>query len=1099
MLLKALCKGYPLGKLFTTKTLLVMKITAIILLSACLTASANGYSQKVTLSEKNARLEKVFKEIKKQTGYVFFYDASILDGTKPVTIDVRNASVEQVLQESLKNQLLDFSIQNKTITIIRKDIQSSTEELPLPPPPITVKGRVVNENGEGVVASVLVKGTQNGTTTNANGYFELTNVDENATLVITGVSIDAVEVKVNGRTEININTKTKIVEGDDVRISTGYWTTTKKNATGSIVKIGSKEIEKQPVTSPLMALQGRVAGLDITPTSGIAGSAGKVEIRGRNSVRFDGGLPLYVIDGIPVDSRSTNNNYQGISNLAGFDPISSINPANIESIEVLKDADATAIYGSRGANGVILITTKRGAGGKTNVEISSSAGFGKVTRFLELLNTRQYLDMRYESFRNGGATPQPWDAPDLLDWDTTRYTNWQKELLGKSTSIYDVQLNVSGGTQQTSFRFGVGYHKEGMIFPGDFGYKRTTGHFNLTHRSIDNRFRTALTVNYGVESNDLFSGQDPVGSALLLAPVAPKLYNEDGSLNWANSTWNNPLAPLRETVSTTGNNIFASNKVSYELLPGLTIQSNFGYTQLNRVGIQKIPLSSFDPAWIVPSSTATANFENTQRNSWIIEPQISYSKEISGNNLELLVGGTLQEARSQNQVVNGQGYTSDALLGSLRGASSYRVTTDASNEYRYTAIYGRAGYNIKDRYLINLTGRRDGSSRFGQNNRFANFGAIGAGWIFSKEDFLKNQNILSFGKLRGSYGTTGNDQIADYRFLSTYMYSSYAYQGATGLLPTGLNNPDLQWEITRKLEFALELGFLRDRISFTGAWYRNRSSNQLLNYPLPSITGFAQVVTNLDALVENTGLELSLQTINIEKKNFRWVSSFNITLPRNKLVSFPGIETSSYKNLFVVGQTLNGTRTYTSLGVNPQTGLYEVMDVNNDGKFDDADYNRFSDRGRSYFGGFNNSIQYKGFEISFLIQFSKQMRQVGVPLGGGWYENQPLEVYNNRWQKPGDVAQYQKFTTGFDIYDPLNNQINTWPVADASFLRLKTLSLAYQLPEKIISKMKIEGMNFFVQGQNLFTLTKMKLQLDPETGNGLPPLTMLSGGITIRL
>jgi TonB-linked SusC/RagA family outer membrane protein len=1096
MLLKALCKGYPLGKLFTTKTLLVMKITAIILLSACLTASANGFSQKVTLSEKNARLEKVFSTIKQQTGYEFLYTYELLQNAGRITIELKSVELQDALNTIFKDQPLTYSIIEKTVVVKPKAVPDKIEDLP---PPITVRGRVINESGEGVVATVQVKGTQNGTTTDANGYFELTNVDENAVLIIGGVSLaSTVDVKVNGKTDLgNILTATKIKEGEDVRLSTGYWTTSKRQATGSIVKVGAKEIEKQPVTSPLMALQGRVPGLDITPLTGVAGSAVKVEIRGRNSVRFDGGYPLYVIDGIPVDSRPTQG-YSGVMNGNGLDPLSAINPADIESIEVLKDADATAIYGSRGANGVILITTKRGIAGRTNVEISSSAGFGKVTRFVDMLSTRQYLDMRYESFRNAGATPQPWNAPDLLQWDTTRYTNWQKELLGKATNIYDLQLNLNGGNQYTTFRFGVAYHKEGSIFPGDFGLGRATGHFNLTHRSNDNKFRTTLTVNYGVESNDFFAG--PVfGNILILPPVAPKIYNNDGSLNWANSTWNNPRAPLRETINTSTNNLVASNNMSYELLPGLTIRSNFGYTQINRNGIQKTPLSSVNPAFIGPSSTAQAQFDYTLRNSWIIEPQLSYSKKIADNNLEILIGSTWQQAKSQSQVVRGMGYTSDALLGSLRGASSYQVSTDNSNDYRYTAIFGRVGYSIKERYLINLTGRRDGSSRFGPNNRFANFGALGAAWIFSKEKFFsQNQGILSFGKIRGSYGATGNDQIGDYKYLSTYSYTSYAYQGTAGLYPTALNNPDYAWEITKKLEFALELGLLKDRISLTGAWYRNRSSNQLVPFPLPSITGFTQVLSNFNAVVQNTGFELSIQSINIEKKNFRWVSSFNITVPRNKLISFPGIEKTPYSNFLVVGQTLNGGRAYTSLGVNPQTGLYEVMDFNNDGLISNADYNRFVDAGRAIFGGINNSIQFKGLELSFLFQFSKQLIEIPVPLGGQ-PQNLPVEFYNNRWQKPGDVARYQKFTTGFDIFGPQSNQIGSRPLDDASFLRLKTLSLAYQLPEKILSKMKLEGVNFFIQGQNLFTLTKMNVRLDPETGDQLPPLTMLTGGITIRL
>lgn len=1094
-----------------------MKFTAIILLSACLTASANGYSQ-ITLSEKNAPLQKVFKEIQKQSGYDFFYTYELLQQAGAVTVRVNNVSLEKALEESLKGKDLTYEIVNKTVVIKEKIKEPIKEELP--PPPITVRGRVVNENGEPVVASVLVKGTNNGTTTNADGYFELKNVDENATLVITGVSLEqTVEIKVNGRADVgSIATKTKVATGEEITINAGYYTVKDKERTGNISRVDAKTIEKQPVLNPLQALQGRMAGVYIQQRSGMPGGGFTVEIRGRNSLRtgtgntpINGNLPLYVIDGVPFTSTSLLSAINSSSNLHGGNPLSTINPSDIESIEVLKDADATAIYGSRGANGVVLITTKKGKAGKTKVDINVFQGAGKVGHTMNLLNTQQYQEMRREALENDGYTSLLSDPtydiywPDLKIWDTTRYTDWQKVLIGGTAEVTNAQATVSGGNANTQFLFGGSYYKEGTVFPGDKGFKRGGGHFSLSHNSDNGRFQSNLSVTYTESTNDLPTA-DLTRQAITLAPNAPTLYDSFGQLNWENNTWSNPLASLLRDHKSTIGNLISSSVLSYELMPGLSVKTSFGYTKMQVNEATKLPLSSFSPTDLV-GRTGRATVANSYSNTWIIEPQLNYKNEIGKGNLDILIGTTFQEEMREGQTIEGTGYTSDGLLGNILAAVSTKVIAANYSQYRYNAVFGRINYNWQKKYFINFTARRDGSSRFGPNKQFGNFGAIGMGWIFSNESFVqKNLGFLSFGKIRTSYGTTGSDAIGDYQYLNTYTPTTYPYNASTGLMLTRLNNPDYSWETNKKLEAALEIGVLKDRINLGISWYRNRSTNQLVGLPLPLLTGQSSVQFNFPATVENRGWEFELNSENIKAKYFQWSTSFNLAFPKNELIEFPDIDKfPAFLGRYEVGKSLFINKAYQYTGVNPQTGIYTFKDLNGDGALSSLDYVGLTEVTQKFYGGINNSIKYKGLQLDVFFQFVKQtgfnyLRTFNIP---GEMTNLPVVVMD-RWQNPGDISAIQQFT----FIDPTGNVITAWSnllssdkvVSDASFIRLKNVSLSWQLPEKWTRKVKLQNSRIYIQGQNLLTITDY-IGFDPENQNAafLPPLKMISAGIQITL
>jgi TonB-linked SusC/RagA family outer membrane protein len=531
------------------------------------------------------------------------------------------------------------------------------------------------------------------------------------------------------------------------------------------------------------------------------------------------------------------------------------------------------------------------------------------------------------------------------------------------------------------------------------------------------------------------------------------------------------------------------------------------------------PITAIRPN--APALTGTANFSWHNTRSWIVEPQLQYKFQVSDAKFEVLLGSTIHQNQQDGLRINGTGYTDDNLLENLAGAATIAKGNIYSTLYKYNAAFARIKYNWQDKYIIHLTGRRDGSSRFGPENQFHNFGAAGLAWLFSNEEFIRQSlPFLSFGKIRLSYGTTGNDQVGDYRFMDTYAgnTNSYSmpYQNGLAIYPDNLYTPDLAWEVNKKAEAGLEFGFANDRYWFSASYFRNRSSNQLVFTPLPDITGFTSFATNLPALVQNDGWEFMFRTFNIKTKDFSWVSNFNFTMQKNKLLEFPGLETSTYANRFIIGQPLAVQQMYNIIGVNPNTGAYSFITAKGD-TTSAPQASGVTDRyvhlniDPKYFGGFQNTFTYKNFELDVFVQFVKQMQrnpaflsaaaQPGLFTRGAIY-GQPAEILESRWQKPGDVATYQRFTkaaTGDAVtaYAAAFNSPMGW--VDGSFIRIKNASLSYRLPEVWVKQMRLQNVRVYVQGQNLFTFTKYK-GIDPETGiNTFPPLRVLTGGIQVNL
>jgi len=961
----------------------------------------------------------------------------------------------------------------------------------------SITGTVSDASGSLPGVIIMVKGTTRSTISDAEGRFSIA-ADNNEVLVFSFTGFKAVEAAIGEQTIFNIILQEDATQLEELEINAGYYSVKQKESTGNISRITSKEIETQPVTNVLATMQGRMPGVSITQSTGTPGGGFDIAIRGRNSLRGDANAPLYIIDGVPYSSESIGSSYTSATLFpATSNPLNSISLDAIASIEVLKDADATAIYGSRGANGVVLITTKKGAIGKTQVSVNASTGVGNITRFMNLMNTQQYLAMRAKAFENDGITQYPEYAYDINGaWDRNRYTDWQKELTGGTSEITAFQGSVSGGTGQTQFLFGTNYHTQTSVVPGNFIYKKGGGNFSLNHASTDERFKLSLSGSYVVQDNDQ-PAFDPTIDSRSLAPNAPALYDTQGNLNWENGTWTNPLANLAAEFKSRTNDFIANSVLSYTLTDDLRIKSSFGYSTTNHDETRTAPSTVYNPAFNLGSEYSALFVNTVSRRSWIAEPQVSYKLDVSKAKFDVLVGGTFQKQVSNNLTQYGIGFTSNSLIYNLAAASSRTIPLSDEVTYKYQAFFGRINLKWDSKYIINFTARRDGSSRFGPENQFAGFAALGTAWIFSEETFLKNQNVVSFGKIRGSYGSTGSDQIGDYQFLDTYTSSGVMYQGVVGLMPSRLYNPDFGWEKTKKLEAALELGFLKDRIFLTAAYYRNRSSNQLVGLPVPATTGFTSLQANLNATVQNTGFEVSLDTKNIDTKDFSWSTNINLTLPRNKLVSFPGLESSVYKEQYRIGKPLAIRMVYNYKGINEQTGVYQFEDVNGDGQITSPDDKQTAvDLSPEFYGGLQNQIRYKSWTLNFLFQFVKQKNQ-GFTLGnGGMMNNQPVELVNS-WQVPGDSSSHQVYTTGFNseavtaqsLYESSNANI-----VDASFIRLKNIAISYTLPD-LSNGLKS---SILLQAQNLLTITPYKGG-DPEFGTlgFLPPLRVISAGIQL--
>ncbi|MCK8141451.1 SusC/RagA family TonB-linked outer membrane protein [Flavobacterium sp. I-SCBP12n] len=961
-----------------------------------------------------------------------------------------------------------------------------------------ISGTITDRLGPLPGVTINIKGTSTTTISDYNGQYAIT-ANPNATLIFSFMGFKTVEIEVDSQKIVNVQLKEDATALQEVKINAGYYSVKEKERTGSIVRMTAKDIATQPVTNVLATMQGRMAGVNIVQSTGTPGGGFDIQIRGISSLRTEGNTPLYIIDGMPYPSQSLGNGEVSSGVLPKeSSPLNSINPSDIESIEVLKDADATAIYGSRGANGVVLISTKKGNAGTTKFNVSAYTSIGIIANKLKVLNTQQYLAMRQEAFANDGITQHQDDAYDINGtWSQTRNTNWQKELIGGTSYIQNAQTSVSGGSENTQFMLGGTYRDESTVTRDNGHYSKGAVHSSMIHKTSDDSFHLNFSADYTSDKNTL-PGMDLSRLAYTLAPNAPALYDNAGNLNWEEGTFENPLGYLEGTYLSLSNNLIANAMIVYKFYPGFEFKTSVGFNDTKFSENRTLPSTMYNPIYNPTSLDSQIFNNNSSRSSWIVEPQLNWVGKLGEAEINVLVGTTFQSQKQQLMAVYGAGFPSNTLIHSLTAASNVIVINDDRSEYKYSAFFTRVNLNYKDRYVVNLTARRDGSSRFGPGNRFANFGAIGAAWLFSKEAFI-NSNFLSFGKFRTSYGLTGNDQIGDYQYLDTYSVTSNVYDGGIGLQPTRLFNPHFGWETNKKMEAALELGFFKDRIFLSTAWFQNRSSNQLIGIPLSGTTGFSSVQANLEATVQNTGYEIELHTVNLTMKDFKWTTALNFTAPKNKLLNFPGLEGSVYANTFVIGESISIQKLYHYTGIDPVNGAYNFKDFNGDGQLTSADRKSILDTSPKFYGGLGNNLSYKNWNLDFLLQFVKQEAAnelLYFPVAGT-FSNQPTAVLNH-FPLTNNLDTVQQYTSGANgtvftaqNYYTQSDALNT----NASYVRLKSASLTYSIPS---AWSKGFSAKVYLQGQNLFTLTKYS-GVDPETKSiyYLPPLRQFTLGIQV--
>jgi TonB-linked SusC/RagA family outer membrane protein len=1084
MHLTALCKGLPVTRPVRhtaagTKTWLIMKLTSLLLVVISLQVSAAGSAQTVNFSAKNVSVEKVFAAIEKQTGYVFFLDVNNFDINRKINVDWKNKSLHEALDNCIQDQSVAYSIVGKTIVIKKKD-PAELPALPMPPVPVVIEvnGRVTGDAGNPLSGvSVFSTLDNRGTTTDEKGNFTI-SVSPTATLRFTYVGYQLQDVPVKNQTTLVVVLKPVPAALNDV-VVIGYGTQRRSDITGAVASVDVQKLAGTPIRSIDQALQGRVAGVTFTQNSGMPGAGSAIRVRGGNSINGSN-EPLYVIDGVPVFAD------QG-SDATSLNPMNSISPADVESIEILKDASATSIYGSRGGNGVILVTTKRGRRDRTAVTLDSYYGNQTILKRYSLLNAAQFEQLANEaSVAEGGAQLyDPTKTPVTTDWQS---------YLFRESPIQSHSLSVSGGDQKSRYLISANYFdQDGIVRSSDL--KRYSFRANYDRDVRDNvKIGTSLTVS-NVRTNRVNSG-----SLFTMATTAPNLpvKQADGSytsLNNQAAPFDNPVA-LVENYKNFNNTFrsFGNAYASMEIVKNLTVKTLWGVDVSYGRNDTYLPQAVYSGSQV----GGDAAISTTQTFTWLNENTINYVLNKNQHHLDILAGYTQQSATYQSLGASTQAFLNDNLgTNALGNGALVQPSSSSIATWSLVSYLGRINYGFQNKYLLTLTGRYDGSSRFGKNNRFGFFPSAAFAWKMEQEDFVKNLHVFSNLKLRVSHGLTGNqDGIGNSPSLDLMGTSNYTIGGVNviGLAPSQVGNPDLKWESTAQTDLGLEFGFFNNRLTFVADVYYKTTRDLLLNVKIPTTSGFATSLQNRGK-VENKGFEFSVNAVPLEGK-FRWTTSFNISFNRNKILDLAGVNQlfaglgPNQSTILQVGQPL-GTfygyvadglfQTTAEIAASAQTtakpGDIRFKDFNGDKKINDADRTILGNAQPKYTGGFINSFSYKGFDLTVLLQ--------------GSYGN---SLYNiNRGTLENLTGLQNQSATTLDRWTPthtntiipratsLKPTARSWDraVEDGSYLRLKNLQLAYNFSAGALKGLGFNSLRVYANIQNLFTITKYS-GLDPE-------------------
>jgi TonB-linked SusC/RagA family outer membrane protein len=1092
----------------------MMLAITVQLFASGITRGQDIYETKVNLHLEKQSLKSALARLQDQSGFAIFYPTEKVDVYKEVSLKDEQRTVAQTLRLLLVNTNLEFKQQGAAVVLFEKILTVSAQD------PKLLIGKVLDDANKTLPGvTVKVKGASTGqTVTNVNGEFSILVIDDNATLVFSFIGFITKEIPAKGlKNPVTIIMKQDIGNLDEVQI-TAYGKTTKRLNTGNQVTFRAEDITKNAAPNVLQAMQGHIPGLFITQQSGQPGRPFDIKIRGLSTIST-GGLnvyPLIIVDGVaypganlPFLSGNLNANQRGGNGL------SYLNPEMIESIDVLKDADATSIYGSRGAYGVILITTKKGKAGAPILSLNTEAGLTYRGTTPKLLNIDDYLMLRREAFKNDGVEPGANDLDLNGTWPLDRNTNWTKEFFRDRAITTNTYATYSGGTENINYLVGGNYNRQNNIARGKGAATGGGLNFNLNASSLNKKFNITLGGVYTTNVNTIAQYELGASAALFTpsvtsAPNAPLLFNPDGSLNFTDYE-ENPASSINMIYKNLTNNLIANTQLTYNLVKGLTLNAGFSYNVLSGRELRALPSTYFNPntTYLTESSLNLYNIS-----TWTFEPNAKYTTTLGKKgNLAVTVGGTMQNNVRQSNGVTGYDFQSDALLYNPTFTNTDNITTSFTEVTRkYLGYLGIINYNWDGKYIINFSGRYDGSSKFGHDKQFGAFGSVGAAYIISEEPWFKNNiSFINIAKLRGSYGSQGGDAINDYAYLSTYI-NGIPYQGELGTAPNKLANPALQWETNRKTDVSITLDFFKSRISIDATYYNNITGNQLIPQPLSTVTGFDGITINRDARIRNYGYEFILNTKNIISNKLRWTSSINFTLPHNVLQYFPDIATSG--GTYEIGKSVQYLKLYKYVGVNPETGFYNFENskgvVGTFGIFDPVQLDQKIDKTEGidmtprFYGGFSNTVSYQNFTLNFTFSFSSQYGRSYLGsqnnLPGGFNNNVSVETLR-RWQKPGDITDIPKVTQS--LLNLLGPQAvflqSTGAYTLNTYARLNNVSLYYAFPKNLVQRAHLSGLSIFLKGQNLLTISKYG-GLDPENlGAGLAPLRVVTGGINLTL
>lgn len=953
--------------------------------------------------------------------------------------------------------------------------------------------------------NVVIKGTTNGTVTDSDGKYSLSVPSGGGILVFSFIGLQTTELAIGERSVVDLQMQSDIQQLSEV-VVVGYGSQLKQELTGNIASVKGDAIKALPVASFDQAIQGRAAGVFVEAGNGKLGQGIKVRIRGASSVSASN-EPLYVVDGVPITSQNLS------SSVAATNPLVDINTNDIESIEILKDASAAAIYGSRAANGVVLISTKRGKQGKTSFNVGYFIGSSEPTNKREWLNTAEFVELFTEAngglttglinrFNRYGAAPstQPsgvahasWATPGAAGYIDT---DWEDQVYRDDAGIEQMDVSANGGNEKTKFFVSGGFTKQNGILVAN-SLDRLNGRVNLDHQATERlslgiNFSLSRTINKKLSDDNAFSTPMQIIALSPMTPVVdPRTGLPSGALDLGTGAPNtnfpiyyNPLLNVDySTRNATVFRNFGSAYAQYKIADGLTFRSEFGYDLLsqneeNWFGKETArnsgtPNGSGFNAWTQVFNYNTNNFLQFQK---------TFSTKHS---LEAIAGMSFQESNTKYNSVTGQQYPSNAYR-KITAAASITAGTSTETAFSFLSYFARANYKFKNKYLLGLSGRVDGSSRFGADSRYGFFPAASAGWILTEESFLQSKRVVEFLKLRLSYGATGNAEVGN--FPSAGLYSGDAgYAGIPGQRPSQLPNPDLKWEQTVQANAGIDFGFLNNRITGELDYYVKNTSDLLLNVNLPGSSGFRTQTRNVGKL-ENKGFEIVINTENLVG-DFKWSTSFNFARNRNKILDLDDqVITGSFLSRTQEGEPIGIYFGPKYVGVDPANGdaLYEI--VNADGSITNTnDYNaatqqKFGDPNPDFIAGITNNLSFKGIDLSFLFQgvFGNDIYNGGgkfMTANGDFFDNQTRDQLR-RWRNPGDITDVPEAR----LFGANGTGESSRYMYDGTYIRLRTITLGYNFPSSLLSRLKLSKARIYVSGQNLLTFTDYE-GWDPEVNS----------------